>query len=395
MTKRSPSVRDRNVQGCWPAGQGCGAAEQSRRAARDRELRGRSKIVRRILGHQRPRHCCCSRRAEPTRDECRGLIRDAAIGSRTHFLRAHTDAVYDKLTTDARAFVRVEELADGGAKEFPGTRSLAARSNSRPERDSLQRAKAGLEIDQGLFVSAVLRSQRAGTHLCHAMLLPLAKAQELLPKFKADGVVELPGGSIERRTGKGGDPHSYQESALPQRRGSDLALPGSETCVDLALLDPSDRGSWCAARRRRSSIRNMQARRCIRRRHQPDAPSTTAASRSCGTSSRDLGYAWSISSIAGWLVPTMRRPTSSGGRPSRNPGSRRWRVSPLAATVRSCSRSTTCWPRRQRSRRCRRARRALFRAPPTCGCRERSATASPARRSSTSGGSNATAPRAG
>ena len=44
---------------------------------------------------------------------------------------------------------------------------------------------------------------------------------------------------------------------------------------------------------------------------------------------------------------------------------------------------------------CRRARKASSRAPPTCGCRASPATASRARRSSTSGGSNATARRGG
>ena len=42
---------------------------------------------------------------------------------------------------------------------------------------------AGLEIDQGLFLSAILGSKQSGSHLCHAMLLPKPEAQALLPKF--------------------------------------------------------------------------------------------------------------------------------------------------------------------------------------------------------------------
>src|SRR2546427_625159 len=63
----------------------------------------------------------------------------------------------------------------------------------------LQKEKDGLEIDQGLFLAAVLRGARSGRHLCHAMLLARPEAEALLPEFAKTGVVELAGASVQRR----------------------------------------------------------------------------------------------------------------------------------------------------------------------------------------------------
>jgi (3,5-dihydroxyphenyl)acetyl-CoA 1,2-dioxygenase len=99
----------------------------------------------------------------------------------------------------------------------------------------LQSQKAGLEIDQGLFISAVLRSTQSGPHLCHAMLLPKPESQALLPKFHKDNVIELPGGSIER-SGKAAIV-TYKNPRFLNAEDQ-TTLDGMETCVDLALLDP-------------------------------------------------------------------------------------------------------------------------------------------------------------
>lgn len=161
------------------------------------------------------------------------IIEEAARAARVLFLHEHADAVYDLLTDKRRRFVRVEQLAADAAKLIPGLtpapRAIAA------EKDRLQSEKAGLEIDQGLFISAVLRSRRSGRHLCHAMLLPLPEAQRLLPKFAKDGVIELPGASIERR-GKAAI-LTYKNPRFLNAEDQ-TSLAGFETCVDLALLDP-------------------------------------------------------------------------------------------------------------------------------------------------------------
>src|SRR5512139_384077 len=55
--------------------------------------------------------------------------------SRTRFLRAHASAVYDALTSSRARFVRVDELCERAAKEFPGlvpdARALAQDSGMR------------------------------------------------------------------------------------------------------------------------------------------------------------------------------------------------------------------------------------------------------------------------
>src|SRR5258707_362672 len=101
------------------------------------------------------------------------------------FVRRHIDTVYDELTGARTRFVRVGELVVAAAQKFPGL--VPSPQDIKAEEGLRQSQKAGLEIDQGLFVSAVLRSERAGRHLLHAMLLPLDGARVLLPQFVKDG----------------------------------------------------------------------------------------------------------------------------------------------------------------------------------------------------------------
>ena len=161
------------------------------------------------------------------------IVQDAAREARVRFLREHVDAVYSAMTDKRTRFLRVDELADAAAKLIPGLtpspRAIAA------EKEAIQSEKAGLEIDQGLFVSAVLRSRRSGRHLCHAMLLPRPEARDLLPKFIADGRAQFPGASIVRR-GKAAILTFENPRFLNAEDQTTLA--GMETCVDLALLDP-------------------------------------------------------------------------------------------------------------------------------------------------------------
>jgi thioesterase DpgC len=152
--------------------------------------------------------------------------------SRVRFLHEHADAVYDALTGNRSRFVRIKELVETAARQFPGlvptAQAIAAEEGLR------QSEKAGLEIDQGLFLSAILRSKQSGPHLCHAMLLPKPEAQALLPRFAKEGRIELPGASIERR-GKAAMVTFRNPRFLNAE--DQTTLDGMETCVDLALLD--------------------------------------------------------------------------------------------------------------------------------------------------------------
>jgi thioesterase DpgC len=162
-----------------------------------------------------------------------GDVSERARKGRVAYLREHVNAVYDALTGGRTRFVRVNELVDAASRQFPGlvpsSKDIAAEVGLR------QSQKAGLEIDQGLFVSAVLGSKRSGPHLCQAMLLPKAEAIALLPKFQKDGVIEQPGGSIERR-GKAALV-TYRNPRFLNAEDQ-TSLEGFEVCVDLALLDP-------------------------------------------------------------------------------------------------------------------------------------------------------------
>ena len=87
-------------------------------------------------------------------------VSEGARAARVKFLRQHADAVYDTLTDNRTRFVRVVELADAASVRFPGlvpaSRDIAAEEGLR------QSQKAGLEIDQGHFISAILQSPRSG-----------------------------------------------------------------------------------------------------------------------------------------------------------------------------------------------------------------------------------------
>jgi thioesterase DpgC len=162
-----------------------------------------------------------------------GDVSDRARKARVDFLYLHSDAVYDALTRNGSRFVRLGALVEAAARQFPGLVPTA--QHIAAEEGLLQSKKAGLEIDQGLFISALLGSRRSGPHLCQAMLLPKPESQALLPKFQKENVIELPGASIERR-GKAAI-LTYKNPRFLNAEDQ-TTLDGMETCVDLALLDP-------------------------------------------------------------------------------------------------------------------------------------------------------------
>jgi (3,5-dihydroxyphenyl)acetyl-CoA 1,2-dioxygenase len=186
-------------------------------------------ISARLLGRlpQKPRR-------NAREDAAAALIQDKARDARLRFLRRHADTVYDAVTQQHSRFVRVEELVTRAADIVPGL--VPTQQELAAEEGLIQRDKSGLEIDQGLFLSAVLGSERSGRHLCHAMLLPRAEAQALLPQFQRDGVVELSGASVRRRDKAAVVTQNNPRFLNAEDQGS---LDGTEICVDLALLDPA------------------------------------------------------------------------------------------------------------------------------------------------------------
>ena len=175
--------------------------------------------------------------AKPARsaDEAKAAesIQREARAARSAFLSAHAAEVYDRLTRNRSRFVRVEELVYEAASLVPGlapTRAQVEAESARAQRD-----KDGVEIEQGIFVSAVLASADAGRHLCHAMLLPRAESLARRQEFERAGRLDL-GASEVFRDGKACC--VIQKNPRHLNAEDDTTLAAAEIAVDLAILDP-------------------------------------------------------------------------------------------------------------------------------------------------------------
>ena len=155
----------------------------------------------------------------PRRDERERAAAEALLAelhdTRDRFLRAHAEDVYAALTDDFATPVRVEALVEAAARRFPGLAPTAGRVAA--ERERRQGDKDGVEIAQGLLLSHVLASPRAGAHLVWAMLRPTrggARPPRRVPRRRRAGPrrgARAPRGARRRRRAA--------QSAPPQRRG--------------------------------------------------------------------------------------------------------------------------------------------------------------------------------
>jgi thioesterase DpgC len=139
--------------------------------------------------------------------------------------------IYDELTAARTRFLRVDELCRRAAEKgaLPSTEALAAE-----ERLPL-REKKGLEKAQGQFLSEILSNPVAGTHLCHAMLLPLPESLAKVSEYQKTGELDL--GAVHlKRQGKA----SILTTRNPRYLNAEdeTTLPATEMAVDIALLDP-------------------------------------------------------------------------------------------------------------------------------------------------------------
>ena len=137
---------------------------------------------------------------------------------------------YDRLTEGRQRFVRVDELCEraGEAGLLPSRKELEQ------EAARLQKDKQGLERAQGKFLSHVLADPDAGTHLCHAMLLPHPKTASYRAEFESRGALQLPGARLERQ-GKAAVVTLTNPRFLNAE--DETTIEGAEIAVDLALLD--------------------------------------------------------------------------------------------------------------------------------------------------------------
>jgi len=152
---------------------------------------------------------------------------------REDFLREHVNDLYDELTEGMTKPLRDQELCFAAAERYPGLTPTRVEMAAESERKLAE--KEGLEIAQGLFLSHVLGSPRAGSHLVHTMLRPTDEAIERLEDFRASGVADL-GGAEVRRRGRAG----FLELRNPRHLNAedDTTIGSCEVGVDLILLDP-------------------------------------------------------------------------------------------------------------------------------------------------------------
>jgi thioesterase DpgC len=161
-----------------------------------------------------------------------GEISKAGREARERFLRAHAAAVYDRLTQQRSRFLRIDALVYEAAVLVPGLTPTAAEVAA--DSGETHADKDGVEIDQGLFLSHVLAGERAGLHLCHAMLLPREGSEALLPKLERDGTIDLGPVRLDR---KGRAIHLVAANPRFLNAEDDTTLDAMETAVDLAILD--------------------------------------------------------------------------------------------------------------------------------------------------------------
>ena len=142
-------------------------------------------------------------------------------------------AAYDDLTAGKTRFVRIEELCRRAGAAYPGL--VPSDAELAAETPRLQKDKLGLEKAQGPFLSHILADAAAGTHLCHAMLLPRAESLARRAEYEKAGELDL-GAAHVKREGKAAVVTMRNPRYLNAEDNSTLHL--LETAVDLALLDP-------------------------------------------------------------------------------------------------------------------------------------------------------------
>jgi (3,5-dihydroxyphenyl)acetyl-CoA 1,2-dioxygenase len=152
---------------------------------------------------------------------------------RDQFLRSNVEAIYDELTDGLSKALRDDQLLEAAAERYPGL--VPSRDQLAAESERRLADKKGVEIAQGLFLSHVLGSPRAGSHLVWAMLRPTREALERIDDFRATGVADL-GTVYVSRHGRVG--HLEIRNQRHLNAEDDTTLWATECAVDLILLDP-------------------------------------------------------------------------------------------------------------------------------------------------------------
>lgn len=151
---------------------------------------------------------------------------------RTAYYQLYAPLIYNDLTRHLSEYLRVDELVYMAADRYPGLLPTSAEISS--ELACKHKDKDGLEVDQGLFLSAVLADPRAGEHLVHAMLRPKLESEERFNLFRRTGQLDL--GTVQlQRKGRVACITLCNPEFLNAE--DDTTLGPLETAIDLVLLD--------------------------------------------------------------------------------------------------------------------------------------------------------------
>ena len=161
--------------------------------------------------------------------------------SKKVFLSKYSAVIYREITADLKKFIRVEELC---------SKANAVVENLLPSFEEMEnenklylKDKEGLEIQQGIFLSALLKNKVEGLHLCKSMLLPTKMAEESKNEFEKNGKVHFDGASVE----------SFEDYDLVTLKNSEFlnaednrTLLPLEAAIDLAIS--SKKNNICVLR---------------------------------------------------------------------------------------------------------------------------------------------------
>ncbi|MGW1518537.1 (3,5-dihydroxyphenyl)acetyl-CoA 1,2-dioxygenase DpgC [Streptomyces sp. NPDC002287] len=152
--------------------------------------------------------------------------------ARRAFMALHADEVYGRLTDGRTRYLRLDALLAAAAEHFPGL--VPDQAQMLAEAARIQAHKDGREVDQAIFCGALLRSATAGTHLIEAMLLPTARAIDLLEEFRNVGRIALSTVTVERDSEAA---YVTFRNAHCLNTEDNQLIADLETAVDLVLLD--------------------------------------------------------------------------------------------------------------------------------------------------------------
>jgi (3,5-dihydroxyphenyl)acetyl-CoA 1,2-dioxygenase len=159
-------------------------------------------------------------------------VHDASRRSRVAFLRRHVREVHRSIVTPLTGHISLSGISAAAATRYPGL--LPTPAQLAQERHHLQRDKEGLEIDQALFFSELLRDPWTGLDLVNRLLQPTAAALDMLPVFQRDRCIHL--GKVELDA-RGPAAHLTFHNPACLNAEDDELIDQFETAVDLALLD--------------------------------------------------------------------------------------------------------------------------------------------------------------